>query len=141
MAPASLVLVVLALAGLGLPLASTLALVVAAYVAAPLMGALAGWVPSRFGLVGMRFVHEASGDLLRALASGVWHLALLPQQALLLGDAVVRTVHRQAVSRWHLLEWTTAEAAQSSLITGLVATLRRHKAAPLLALGLSLIHI
>jgi len=134
-APASLVLVVLALAGLGLPLASTLALVVAAYVAAPLMGALAGWVPSRFGLVGMRFVHEASGDLLRALASGVWHLALLPQQALLLGDAVVRTVHRQAVSRWHLLEWTTAEAAQNTLITGLAATLRRHKAAPLLALG------
>ncbi len=134
-APASLVLVVLALAGLGLPLASTLALVVAAYAAAPLMGALAGWVPSRFGLVGMRFVHEASGDLLRALASGVWHLALLPQQALLLGDAVVRTVHRQAVSRWHLLEWTTAEAAQNTLITGLGATLRRHKAAPLLALG------
>jgi len=108
--------------------------VLAAYAAAPLMGALAGWVPSRWGLVGVRFVNEASVDLLRALASAAWHLAVLPQQALLLGDAIVRTVHRQAVSRWHLLEWTTAEAAQSSLTSGLGATLRRPAVAP----GLSL---
>ena len=134
-APASLLVVLLAMAGLGLPLSTTLAVVLAAYAAAPLMGALAGWVPSRWGLVGVRFVNEASVDLLRALASSVWHLAVLPQQALLLGDAIVRTVHRQAVSRWHLLEWTTAEAAQSSLTSGLGATLRRHVAAPALALG------
>lgn len=134
-APASLLLVVLAMAGLGLGLSATLTVVVAAYAAAPLMGALAGWVPRRWALLSVRFVHEASVDLLRALAGGVWHLALLPQHALLLGDAVVRTVHRQAVSRWHLLEWTTAEAAQSTLAPGLGATLRRHAVAPALALG------
>jgi cyclic beta-1,2-glucan synthetase len=47
MAPASLLLLVLALAGLGLPLLTTLAVVVAAYAAGPVMGALAGWVPRR----------------------------------------------------------------------------------------------
>ena len=139
MAPASLLLLVMALAGLGLPLLTTLAVVVAAYAAGPVMGALAGWVPGRWGVVGVRYVHEASVDLLRALASGIWHLALLPQQALLLSDAIVRTVHRQAVSRWHLLEWTTAEAAQTSLVTDLGATLRRHVAAPALALGCALV--
>ncbi len=134
-APASLLLVVLSMAGLGLPLLATLAVVAAAYAAGPVMGALAGWVPRRLGLVGVRFMHAASVDLLRAVAGGVWHLALLPQQALLLGDAVVRTVHRLAVSRWHLLEWTTAEAAQNTLAPGLGATLRRHAAAPALTLG------
>ncbi|MFN3437214.1 MAG: GH36-type glycosyl hydrolase domain-containing protein [Acidovorax sp.] len=134
-APASLLLTVLSFMGVGLPLKTTLAVVVAAYAAAPLMGALAGWVPSRWGQVGVRFVHEASVDLLRALAAGVWHLALLPQQAWLLGDAVVRTVHRQRVSRRRLLEWTTAEAAQNALSTGLLATLRRHLFAPVFAMG------
>ncbi|MDP3226671.1 MAG: glucoamylase family protein [Acidovorax sp.] len=134
-APASLLLTMLAFMGVGLPLATTLSVVVAAYAAAPLMGALAGWVPSRWGQVGVRFVHEASVDLLRALAAGVWHLALLPQQAWLLADAVVRTVHRQVVSRRRLLEWTTAEAAQNALSASLPATLRRHLIAPVLAVG------
>ncbi|ART51648.1 carbohydrate-binding protein [Acidovorax carolinensis] len=138
-APASLLMLVMALAGLGLPLLTTLAVVVAAYAAGPVMGALAGLVPRRWGVVGVRYVHEASADLLCALASGIWHLALLPQQALLLCDAIVRTVHRQTVSRWHLLEWTTAEAAQTSLLTGLGATLRRHVAAPALAVGCALV--
>ena len=134
-APASLLLLMLTMAGLGLPLLTTLAVVAAAYAAAPLMGALAGWVPGRWELLGVRFVHEASVDLLRALASSVWHLALLPQQAALQVDAIVRTVYRQAVSRKHLLEWTTAEAAHHGLVTGFIATLRRHMGAPALALG------
>ena len=134
-APASLLLTVLSFMGIGLSVKSTVAVVVAAFVAAPLMGALAGWVPRRWGLLGARFVHEASLDLLRALAGGVWHLALLPQQAWLQGDAVVRTLHRQWVSRRRLLEWTTAEAAHNALSTGLRATLRRHWIAPALAVS------
>ncbi|MBU1353875.1 MAG: carbohydrate-binding protein [Gammaproteobacteria bacterium] len=137
-APASLLLTVLAFMGVGLPLTTTLAVVVAAYTAAPLMGALAGWVPNRWGQVGARFVHEASVDLLRALATGVWHLALLPQQAWLLGDAVVRTVYRQVANRRRLLEWITAEAAQNTLSTSLRATLRRHLIAPVLAVACAL---
>ncbi len=133
--PAALLLLWLSFAGVGLPLAATLAVVLAAHMAAPLMGALAGGVPARFGLVGLRFAHAAGADVLRALASGVWHLALLPQQAWLMTDAVVRTVHRQAASRLNLLQWTTAETAQNNLVTRLGPTVRRHTLAPWLALG------
>ena len=136
-APACLLLVGLAMAGLGLSLPAALALTVAAYTAGPLMGALAGWVPRHWRLLGQRYAVAASQDLLRALGGGLWHLALLPQQAVLALDAVLRTLHRLLVSRRHLLEWTTAEAAQAGLGTGLLPTLWRHRAEPLAALTLA----
>ena len=136
-APACLLLIGLAMAGLGLSLPAALALTLAAYAAGPLMGALAGCVPRRWQLLGQRYLAAASLDLLRALGGGLWHLALLPQQALLALDAVLRTLHRLLVSRRHLLEWTTAEAAQAGLGTGLPATLWRHRAEPLVAFALA----
>jgi len=136
-APACLLLIALAMAGLGLSLPAALALTVAAHAAGPLMGAVAGWVPRHWRLLGERYAVAATKDLLRALGGGLWHLALLPQQALLALDAVLRTLHRLLVSRRHLLEWTTAEAAQAGLGTGLPATLWRHRAAPLTALILA----
>jgi cyclic beta-1,2-glucan synthetase len=133
-APALLLLIGLAMLGVGVSLPVALALTVAAYSAGPLMGALAGWVPSQWNLVGERFVVTATVDLLRAVGGGLWHLALLQQQALMSLDAVLRTLHRLTRSRLHLLEWTTAEAAQAGLDTGLLATLRRHRAEPFAAL-------
>ena len=139
-APALLLLIGLAMAGIGLSLPVALTLTVAAFAAGPMMGALAGCVPQRWHLVGERFVATASLDLLRAVGGGFWQLALLQQQALMSLDAVLRTLHRLAVSRLHLLEWTTAEAAQEGLDTRLLATLWRHRAEPagalLWALGL-----
>jgi cyclic beta-1,2-glucan synthetase len=135
-APASLALIGLALAGRGLPLFSALALVVAAYAGGPVMGALAACVPSRTSVVGRRFVRAGALDMLRALAGGVWQLALLPRQAVLFTDAAVRAVYRLVVSRRNLLEWTTADAAQAGLQTGWRATLKRHRSAPLSALVL-----
>lgn len=133
--PAALALTVLALGGLGLSLPVAMVLAVTAYTAGPLMGALAAWVPRRWDLAGERFVVTASLDLLRALAAGLWQLALLPQNALRALDAVLRTAHRLARSHRQLLQWTTAEATQAGLGTGLGATLRRHRAGPLLALA------
>ena len=133
-APAALALIALALGGHGLALPTALALTLAAYAAGPLMGALAAWVPRRWDLAGERFVSTAALDLLRALAGGLWQLILLPQHALRALDAVLRTTHRLACSRRQLLQWTSAEAAQAGLGTGLWATLRRHLAGPLLAL-------
>ena len=138
-APASLLLIGLAFAGLGLPLGSALALVVAAYAAGPVMGALAACVPARTRVLGPRFVRAGALDLLRAFAGGLWQLALLPKQALLFADAAVRAVYRLLVSRRDLLEWTTAEAAQEGLRTGWRATLRRHRSAPLTALVLLIV--
>ncbi|WP_068173498.1 GH36-type glycosyl hydrolase domain-containing protein [Hydrogenophaga taeniospiralis] len=136
-APACLLLVGLAMAGLGVSLPAALALTVAAYTAGPLMGALAGWVPRHWRLLGQRYAVAATLDLLRALGGGLWHLALLPQQAVLALDAVLRTLHRLLLSRRHLLEWTTAEAAQAGLGTGLLPTLWRHRAESLAALTLA----
>ncbi|MFZ2824027.1 glucoamylase family protein, partial [Hydrogenophaga sp.] len=133
-APALLLLIGLAMLGVGLSLPVALALTVAAYSAGPLMGALAGWVPGQWQRVGERFVATAALDLLRAVGGGLWHLALLQQQALMSLDAVLRTLHRLTRSRLHLLEWTTAEAAQAGLSTRLPATLRRHRAEPLAVL-------
>lgn len=133
-APASLALMALALGGHGLALPVAVALTLAAGTAGPLMGALAAWVPRRWNLAGERFVVTASLDLLRVLAGGLWQLMLLPQHALGALDAVLRTAYRMACSRRQLLQWTTAEAAQAGLGTGLRATLGRHGAGPLLAL-------
>lgn len=134
-APAALALIALALAGRGLSLPLALVLAVTAYTAGPLMGALAAWVPGRWDRAGERFVVTAALDLLRALGVALWQLALLPHHAVRALDAVLRTVHRLARSRRQLLQWTTAEAAQAGLDTGLWATLRRHRAGPLLALA------
>jgi cyclic beta-1,2-glucan synthetase len=133
-APASLLLIGLALLGLGLSLPVALMLTLAAYSAGPLMGALASWVPSHWHLVGERFITAAAFDLLRALGGGLWHLALLQQQAFLSLDAVLRTLYRLAFSRLHLLQWTTTEAAQAGLDTRLLPTLWRHRAEPIGAL-------
>ena len=137
-APASLLLVVLSMAHEGLSLPVALGLAAAAQAAGPLMGALAGGMPRHWHHVGQRFIVNAARDLLRAAGGALWHLAMLPRQALRAADAISRTVHRMAVSQRHLLEWTTAEAAQASVGTGLRATLQRHRAAPVGALLLLL---
>ncbi|MEM9608349.1 MAG: glucoamylase family protein [Actinomycetota bacterium] len=63
--------------------------------------------------------HGTSG-LRRRVANQIGHwflfLAFLPHRAWVTGDAIVRTVIRLAVTRRHLLEWTTA--AQTATITG-----------------------
>ncbi|WP_291010617.1 glucoamylase family protein [Hydrogenophaga sp.] len=133
-APASLLLIGLAMLGLGVSLPVALGLTLAAYSAGPLLGALAACVPGHWRLLGARFFVAGSLDLLRAVGGGFWHLALLQQQALMSLDAVLRTLHRLAVSRLHLLEWTTAEAAQAGLATRLPATLGRHRIEPVGAL-------
>ena len=137
-APASLALIVLSMAHAGLSLPVALLLAAAAQAAGPLMGALAGGMPRHWHHVGQRFIVNVARDLLRTAGGALWHLAMLLRQALRSVDAIARTVHRLTVSQRHLLEWTTAEAAQAGLGTGLRATLRRHRAEPLAALVLLL---
>jgi cyclic beta-1,2-glucan synthetase len=135
-APASLALVVLAMFGYGVSLPLALCVTLAAQAAAPLMGALAGAVPQRLGLVGLRFGRALLIDLLRAVGGGLWHLATLLQQSLLLVDALVRTVYRLGVSRRRLLEWTTAEAVSAGHRHGLWGAVVRHGGGSLVALVL-----
>ncbi len=133
-APAALALLVLSLAGvLPAPL-TALAFVMAAFSAGPLMGAVAGFAPSRDDLALRHFYRQAGLDLLRAAAGGLWHLAQLLQQALASLDAIGRALWRSTVSHRHLLQWTTAAAAQAASRTELLPLLRQHSAEPVLAL-------
>ncbi|MCV2360559.1 carbohydrate-binding protein [Paucibacter sp. TC2R-5] len=133
-APASMALLVFSLAGSGVPIWVALGLVWAALAAGPLLGALAGFAPSRDDLALRHFYGRAGSDLLRALLSGAWLLGQLMQQALMALDAVARALFRMFISRRRLLQWTTAAAAQAAAKTALPAVLRQHWRAPLLAL-------
>jgi cyclic beta-1,2-glucan synthetase len=64
--------------------------------------------------------HGAYDELVRAIVL----VAFLPHQALLAGDAILRALFRQAISRRHLLEWQTAEHAASRAHVQLGATMR-----------------
>ena len=135
-APMSLALLVLALADAIMSPWPALLLVLAAFSAGPVMGAVAGFSPSRDDLAKFHFFRQAGIDLARALWGGVWLLALLQQQSLLALDAVVRALHRLFVSRRHLLEWTTAATAQAQAVTGLGPLLRLHWKQPVISMAL-----
>ncbi|MBP6852247.1 MAG: carbohydrate-binding protein, partial [Rhodoferax sp.] len=124
--PMSLLLLVLALAGVGLSPWGALAVVLAAFSAGPLLGAVAGFSPSRDTVAKRHFYNEAGQDLLRVLGGGAWHLALLPAHAMMALDAMARAFYRMAVSRRHLLQWTTAAAAQARASTELYQLARTH---------------
>lgn len=135
-APASLALVLLALAGAVVSPWAALVLVLAAYTAGPLLGALAGLAPAREDVARERFYRQAFADLARALWGGLWHVSQLLQQALLSGDAIARALYRMTISHRHLLQWTTAAAAQAQAKTRLAAVVRQHWKEPVLALWL-----
>lgn len=135
-APMSLGLLLLALgSGIVSPWA-TLVLVGAAFIAGPLMGAAAGFAPSRDEIAMRRFFAEAGVDLMRALLGGAWLIAQLLQHSLMNLDAVLRALYRLLLSKRHLLEWTTAASAQANASTRLGAIARKHWAVPPVALVL-----
>ena len=132
-APMSLALLLLAMAGYGLSPWAALGLVLAAFATGPLISAVAGFSPSRDDIAKLHFYRQAGSDLLRAVCGPLWHLAQLLQQALQSGDAIVRALYRQAVSRRHLLQWTTAAAAQASASRAFAPLVRRHRQESMLA--------
>ena len=96
-----------------LPLVWALAAVVAALVLGPLLGALAGLVPTRRSIELPHFFDVGASELLRAAAAAAWQFTQLAARARLLLDASARAAWRLLVSRRHLLEWTTAAQAQA----------------------------
>ena len=135
-APMSLALMLLALGSTVVSPWAALALVVAAFSAGPLMGAVAGFSPSRDDMAKRHFYHQAAIDLARVVWGGLWHLAQLLPQAMMAVDAISRVLYRMTVSRRHLLQWTTAEAAQAQAKTRLEDVARQHWREPVVALPL-----
>ena len=135
-APVSLALLLLALGTDVVSAWASLALVVAGFCAGPLMGAVAGFSPSRDDVAKLHFYRLAATDLARAVWGGLWLLAQLLQQSLMAVDAIVRALYRMAISRRHLLQWTTAAAAQAAAKTNFDGVLRQHWTLPPVALAL-----
>ena len=137
LAPASLALLLLALAGGAVAPLPALALVLAAFAAGPLLGALAGFVASRESVARRHFYPLAGLELARALGGGLWQLAMLLQHALVALDAIARALWRTLISQRLLLQWTTAAAAQAAARGDLLSALRRHWSVPLVAAGVA----
>ncbi len=132
-APASVVLLVLALAGAPLSPWATLAWVLLAFGAGPLIGAFAGLVPARDNVAIEYFYRQALKEVLRALGTAFWNIATLLQQAMLLVDAAGCALWRTFVSRRGLLQWTTAASAQAAASTRLARLVVVHAPATLVA--------
>lgn len=137
-APASLLLLVWVIFTASLPLATALAVVLAAFLAGPLMGALASLVPTRRGIAWLHFFDVGVRDVSRSIAASAWHVCQLAAHAALMLDAMARALWRMAMSRRHLLQWTTAAQAQASAQYSLGAFLRRHAVIALACLCLAL---
>ena len=134
--PATFALLVWVVFTGALPLGLTLLVVFAALLAGPLMGVLAGLVPTRRGIAWRHFLREGRTELRRTLGSAAWQFSQIPAQSLLLLDAAARSLWRLA-SRRRLLEWTTAAQAQSASRKELVFFIRQQAGATLLCAGLA----
>jgi len=136
-APAAALLVIWVVFTHALPLGWALAAVGAALVTGPLLGALAGLVPTRRNIELRHFFDFGAVELLRALAAAAWQFVMLLAQAGLQTDAAVRALWRMAVSRRHLLQWTTSAQAQAQARSELPAFLRSGAWVTLAALALA----
>jgi cyclic beta-1,2-glucan synthetase len=69
-------------------------------------------IPRREDFTSGTYLKWTLKDVKVTLGAVALHAAMLPYQALLSGDAIVRTLVRVAVTHRHLLEWTTSAQAQ-----------------------------
>ena len=121
-----------------LPLSTALAVVLAALLAGPLMGSVAGLIPTRRGIAWQHFFGVGGRQLGRALVGAAWQFSQLAVHAGMMLDAVVRTLWRLTVSRKRLLEWTTAAQSQAAARYELAAFVRQHAVMSSLCVGLGL---
>ena len=138
-APMSVLLLLLCLwTGAVSPLAA-LALVVAAFGAGPLLGAVAGLAPPRDDLALVHFYRQALADVVRAAGTALWSVLELLEQSLMLIDAIGRALWRMGVSHRGLLRWTTAASAQALVQRTLGGIAVRHWPTTAVALVLAIV--
>ena len=124
--PASLALLLLTLSGHFISPFLALAIVVAAYGAGPMLGALAGFAPGREGIGKIHFYRESAIDLGRAACGALWHVMQLVQQSMMYLNAIGLALYRTHVSRRYLLQWTTAAVAQAQAKRSFGAVAKQH---------------
>ena len=137
--PASLGLLAWVVFTGALPMSKAMLVVLAAFLAGPLLGALTGLLPTRRGIVLRHFFHVGMKELWRACAASAWQFTQLFTKTGLLMDAIIRTLWRMSVSRRHLLQWTTAAQAQERAQYALFSFFRLHALACLACLALAVL--
>ena len=110
--------------GAPVPTPAAVALLLGAFAAGPLIGALVGFAPSRSDVAMRHFFHRAVVELVRAACAGVWHLTQSMHEAWMALDAIGRALYRMVVSKRHLLQWATAASVQAAAPGALGALLR-----------------
>jgi cyclic beta-1,2-glucan synthetase len=135
--PASFALLALVIFTQAMPLGWALAAVASALMLGPLLGALAGLVPTRRAIELRHFFDVGAVELLRSMAGAAWQFVQLAAQTRLLLDAWFRATWRLVVSRRHLLEWTTAAQAQAQASQQLAPFLRNAAVSSVLCLVLA----
>ena len=137
--PAALSLLVWVIFTAALPLSKAIVVVLAAFLCGPLLGALAGLVPTRRGIELRHFFHVGMVELWRAFAASAWQFSQLFIKSGLLTNAIGRSLWRMAVSRKRLLQWTTAAQAQATASYALTAFIRGHLVATAACVALALL--
>ncbi|MET3442538.1 cyclic beta-1,2-glucan synthetase [Variovorax paradoxus] len=135
--PASFALLVLVIFTQAMPLGWALAAVASALTLGPLLGALAGLVPTRRAIELRHFFDVGAIELLRAMAGAAWQFVQLAAQTRLLLDAMFLATWRLTVSRRHLLQWTTTAQAQAQSSQQLPPFLRNAAVSSVLCLALA----
>ncbi|AGU48576.1 putative carbohydrate-binding glycosyltransferase [Variovorax paradoxus B4] len=137
--PASFALLVLVIFTQAMPLGWALAAVASALTLGPLLGALAGLVPTRRAIELRHFFDVGAVELLRAMAGAAWQFVQLAAQTRLLLDAMFLATWRLTVSRRHLLQWTTTAQAQAQSSQQLPPFLRNAALSSMLCLALAVV--
>ncbi len=114
-APAGFLLLAVAGTFDSLAAAITAAFVLTTIAVPSLLSVFASVVSRRSGVSIRSHVRAVRADAALATLQIFLAVALLAHQALLMGDATVRTVFRLCVGRRHMLEWLTAAQAQFRL--------------------------
>lgn len=102
---------------------------------AQLLGWLMGVVPRQAGVAPLRHLTVIGNEFLDQLIAFMLRLALLPQVAWSMMDAIMRTFYRLYVSRRHLLEWTTSQSVAARSHETLADYVRLMRGGVGLALG------
>ncbi|MGF6346825.1 GH36-type glycosyl hydrolase domain-containing protein [Variovorax sp. W2I14] len=135
--PASAALLVLVIFTQAMPLGWALGAVASALTLGPLLGALAGLVPTRRAIELRHFFDVGAVELLRATAGAAWQFVQLAAQTRLMLEAIFLATWRLTVSRRHLLQWTTTAQAEAQSSQQLPPFLRNAAVSSVLCLALA----
>lgn len=104
-------------------------------IAAPPLIPVLGRLGRRPGVAWLIHARTLAGDLRLGLAQGALMVVFLAHQAWLMGDAILRTLWRLAVSRRHLLEWTAMAQVARGSQPGLSGYVQRMAGGSVVAIG------